>query len=524
MKNSTSITPNILKLTVTTGLVLFCAVILSLTLHGLKGNPTATELNTKKWSDEGPLELSPERGRYALTYSLFEDKSYQFSDELGKFAAPDVAEYNGRFVSLFAPTLSYLVIPGYMLGKQIGLAQVGSFAIIAAFAILNFLLIRAIAIKLKARTLAANIAGLIYLFASPAFAYAGVLYQHHVSTFLILLSIYVLLKFKNLWALAVVWFCCALSISVDNPNLFLMFPIGIFAIGRYVHIEEKINELHLKVHFLPLITIAIMALPIAFFMNFNKQSYGNPLQLSGTVATAKIKNIPLDTANVIAEKVASASGAIKPHTDKNALSFFQTRDLPNGFYEHFLSVDRGIFVFTPIMLFGVFGMFVLVKMNKPIFQLLLAVIGINIVLYSMWGDPYGGWAFGSRYLIPSYAILSIFIALALTKFRKNILFLVAFLVLLTFSVSVNTIGALTSNRNPPKPEILALEALTKRQERYSFDRNMQMLDSNQSKSFVFRETEIRKYLTAWQFTGILAMTILTVLFVQLGILVWQKEK
>ena len=64
--------------------ILFCAAILILGLRGIPGNPDAYTLNTQQWkpnepTESAPFELSPERGRYALTYSLVEDKSVQIS-------------------------------------------------------------------------------------------------------------------------------------------------------------------------------------------------------------------------------------------------------------------------------------------------------------------------------------------------------------------------------------------------------------------------------------------------------------
>jgi len=53
----------------------------------------------------------------------------------------------------------------------------------------------------------------------------------------------------------------------------------------------------------------------------------------------------------------------------------------------------------------------------------VAIAGTNLMIYSMWGDPWGGWAFGSRYLIPAYAAISVFLAVALEKFRRDKLFL-----------------------------------------------------------------------------------------------------
>ena len=190
-------------------LILFCAVILAVTIRGNAGNPTPKELSTNVWKDNGPLELSPERGRFALLYAVVEQHSFSFTPDLAKFATPDVGFVNGKYVSLFAPTVSFIAVPGYVIGKYFGISQVGSFAIIALFALFNVFLIRAIAIKMGANPLAATIGALTFLFATPAFAYAVTLYQHHISTFIILMCIFLLLKYKSVWSLIVIWILCA---------------------------------------------------------------------------------------------------------------------------------------------------------------------------------------------------------------------------------------------------------------------------------------------------------------------------
>src|SRR5207302_508729 len=68
---------------------LFLVVVLGLSVRGLAGNPTPKDLNTLAWKDQGPLELSPERGRFSLLYSLAENRSFQLSVDLARFAAPD---------------------------------------------------------------------------------------------------------------------------------------------------------------------------------------------------------------------------------------------------------------------------------------------------------------------------------------------------------------------------------------------------------------------------------------------------
>lgn len=154
--------------------------------------------------------------------------------------------------------------------------------------------------------------------------------------------------------------------------------------------------------------------------------------------------------------------------------------------------------------------------------LLLSVICTNILLYSMWGDPYGGWAFGSRYLIPTYALLSIFISIALTRYKKSIPFLLCFFVVFIYSVTVNTIGALSSSANPPKVEVLALEKLSGKVQKYSYNRNFDYLSSDQSKSFLW-QTYLAADITALQYLILLAGSIVEVSVILL-IVLWTEER
>jgi hypothetical protein len=456
-------------------------------IRGIAGNPSEANLNNPIWSDSGPFELSPERGRFALTYSLIENHSFFFTTPIANFAAPDLGFKNGHYVSMFAPAVSYLVMPGYVLGKFFGLSQLGAFSIIALFSLLNFLLVRAISLRLGARGNASTLAAFIYLFATPAIAYAGNMYQHQISTFLILGALYTLLRWSNLSSLCLVWFLCASSIPVDYPNLILMFPIGLFALGKYISVKQLSNKLTLNFRPTILLTFLSMLLPLLFFLWFNYRSYGNPLQFSGTVPSANLQN-----AGIV---IQSGSVSLKPApetllqselTKKSAIGFFKTRNILNGLYIHLLSPDRGVITFTPIVLLGIVGAYILYRQKHHILPTLLGIIGSNLILYSMWGDPWGGWAFGSRYLIPSYAILAILLAVAISKLKSHLLFLIPFVVLLTYSTSVNILGAVTSNRIPPQVEILALEKMTGKRERYSFDRNWELLTSGNSRSFIYQ--------------------------------------
>lgn len=502
-------------------LIAFVSTVLLVSVRGLEGNPTSKELLSKKWMENGPLELSPERGRFALLYTVVEEKSVVFSLDTARYVTPDLGTANGKFVSLFAPLVSFVSIPGYLIGKSIGLSQVGGFATIALFALFNVMLLRAVSIRLGANPVAATIASLTFIFASPAFSYAVTLYQHHISTFLILSSIYLLVRWKNWLSLSMVWLLFAASIPVDYPNLILMFPIALYATTRVINFEKLESKYKFKLKFFRVFTPIAMLIPLIFYVWFSQESYGKPFQLSGTVKSVRAidaQGNPYDPDEVSSNNFSIESEEEKAQEvagkkDKNAVGFFKTRNLLNGLTIHFLSPDRGIIYYTPVVLLGFLGLLVGIKKKTEMVPVLIGVIGANVLLYSMWGDPWGGWAFGSRYLIPSYAMLSIFIALLLTHLSKrkilNVIFILFFLVVSIYSISVNTLGAVTTNLIPPKGEAKLLETFTNRVEKYSYDRNIDFVKTSGSKSFVYQKYLVKE-ITPLVFYQILTISISSV--------------
>lgn len=485
---------------------ILCGLILAFSIRGEIGNPIQKNLENPKFKDEGALELSPERGRFALTYSLVEDKSFQFSLPVARFIVPDLGYVDGKYVSLFAPGVSFLSIPGYILGKYLNITEVGVFAIIALFALLNSILIRLIAIKLGANNIAATIGAILFLFASPAYSYAITLYQHHISTFLILSSVYVLVRFKSIWSLTLIWLLFAASIPLDYPNLFFMFPIALCALGRIIFLQHNDGKLTLNLKLAGFFTFLTAIFPVIFLLWFNLNSYGNSLQASGTIPSVKAideQGYP-KAPDLVKENVEKY---INPEIQQKSLTgFFKTRNITRGFTTQLFSFDRGIVVFTPVMLFGFIGIIYAYRRRIKLTSLFLTIILANFILYAMWGDPWGGWSFGSRYLIPSYAILSIFIAFALTKYSKNLIFLVIFFIISIYSICVNTLGALTTNQNPPKNEAIELEKAYGVPQKYTFLRNWDYIYSNKSKSFIY-QTYANKYINALTYYSIIISTL-----------------
>lgn len=439
---------------------------------------------------------------------MVENKSLEFSIPLARFTAPDLGYSKGKYVSIFAPGVSFSVIPGYIIGKMFGLSQVGTFAMTSLFALLNFWLIKNIATRVGAHPIAAIIAGLTFLFATPAFPYAVSLYQHHISTFMILLAVYTIMRSQSLWAIAFVWFLIAASVPIDNPNIIFMIPIAIYSLLQFFIVKKNVKGWEINMRLLGVFTFIAGVIPIVLFMWFNLASHGDPLRFSGTLPSVKA----IDAAGkpAVPEQVTKTENReryLNPETQqKPASGFFKTRNILNGFYVHFVSRDRGILYYTPIMLIAFLGLFAHDKKYNSYKALLVGIIGFNILLYSLWGDPWGGWAFASRYLIPSYAVLSIFLAIFMTKYIRRFIVLAPLLILFAYSVSVNTLGAITTNRLPPEGEAKALSLVSGRVEKFSYDRNIEMLQANKSKSYIY-QAYINKYMSAWEYYVLLVSTI-----------------
>ncbi len=109
-------------------------------------------------------------------------------------------------------------------------------------------------------------------------------------------------------------------------------------------------------------------------------------------------------------------------------------------------------------------------------MVIISVVLVNILLYSMFGDPWGGWSFGPRYLIPSIALLCTGIGYALARFLRNPLVIILFITALIYSSAVNVLGSTTTNLVPPKVEALNLAVTIP----YTYMYNVQLVQAEKA--------------------------------------------
>lgn len=425
--------------------------LVALVVKGQGGNPLLYQsLNSKSTEVGGPFESSGSTSRFALTEAIVEDNTFFLNEKRAKFSMPDVVEANGRYFSIFTPGVSFVAVPFYMLGKVWGIPQIFAYLSTSLFAILNVFLIYKLTRKLGAGIAASLLAGFLFLFATNALSYSLTLTQHHISTFVILLSLILALKPVGIINDIFIGILCGIGLFADVPNLILMFPIIVFVLAKHVNREAINSNLNLKLSlkFISfLIGVVLTFIPFGYYNHGLTGSYLSLPQFIGRAPS-------FETA---VEETYKVGGQVKD--DNKGLNLpFKTRYQLHGLYILVTSNERGIFYFSPVILIGLVGLYLLFKQfsSRSVSAVFFAVILTNAFLYSMFGDVTGGWAFGARYMIPTIAILSVCMGIAIDRYKEKLWFIPIFVVLAAYSIGVNVLGVMTTTQIPPKVEALNL--------------------------------------------------------------------
>jgi len=126
-------------------------------------------------------------------------------------------------------------------------------------------------------------------------------------------------------------------------------------------------------------------------------------------------------------------------------------NMVTGFVGLLASPSRGIFIYTPIIVFSILGYSKISKLSNEIVKNFLLISGISILgqilLYSAFVCWWGGWSYGPRFLTGILPVLFIFLGLYLKdahmniKQKKNLFIIFIFSILLIWSIFVQFVGA-----------------------------------------------------------------------------------
>lgn len=478
-------------------LSIVCVVLLGVAVKGDKGSPLAFQ-NELDGRVQGPFESSNSNARYALVVAIAEDKSVALRESLAKFSSPDLVKSGNRYFSIFTPGVSFVAVPFYMLGKLFGAPQLMTYLSTMVFAILNTLLIFRLANLLGASKPASVLSGFIFLFSTNALPYALTLTQHHMSIFIILSAILLALREPAIWSNILFGLLLGAGLLADMPNLLMLGPVVYIFILRHISIStvESYRRFSLRLNIFAVIVGLIPMLAVTGW--YNSQSTGNP------------RVIPQYLGRTIYVEPGGAASKVPPKVKKidqfTRTQPFFPRLQEQGVRVLLYSDERGWFYYMPVVLIGLIGLGLAYKGDKRRQQSVLAfgVILMTVSMYTMWGDPWGGWSFGPRYLLPATALACTGVGLALDHFRRNIIMILIFVALIAYSTWVSTIGTFTTNSIPPKGEAVKLIIPIP----WDYTYNLALINANKSSSLVYN-LYLKQYIPLvdgiWYYNGVVLL-------------------
>ena len=162
--------------------------------------------------------------------------------------------------------------------------------------------------------------------------------------------------------------------------------------------------------------------PLLLLAVFNTQHYGSAVRFGQTLRGL-----------AEAETITGAPGAW--HTP-----------LLEGLGGHLVSPSRGLLVFSPFLLFALWGVLRIWRDNEyvKLRPLTVAVLAI-LLLSSKWYYWWGGWSYGYRLIVDMALLLTLFLAPVIHAVFRRRWILGVFVVLLAWSVGVQFLGAYAYN-------------------------------------------------------------------------------
>ena len=486
---------------------LITIILFVLTIRGNFGNPSANQIDYTLSSSGKAFETSQERSRYAIILSLVNHHRF----DLGEYASmgtPDIGVSNGKYYSFFPPATSILAIPLYLLGIKYNLAQVMTFLVSTIFSLLTMYMTWRFCISNGISNSLSLFAAFAFSFSTNAWGYSVTLYAHLLSAFAVLVGLHLITKsekttFKDY---LLVWFFYGFGIYVDFPNIFTYFPIAIVATLKMFEVYKSEQGFKLSLNIAKILGPIILLLMLSGYGYYNYIHFGNPTKMSNTISRVRdLKDVNLSS----------------PESDdegSDAVSALETRSLSNGLKSFLYSHDRGMLIYTPVALLSLFGLLSLKKKDASTKNLLVAIPLASLFTYSMFGDPYGGWAFGSRYMIsvlPELIILAVF---GMQHFLDNanklsvIVIKLIYSLVFVYSSAVSLLAPLTTNVIPPYVEARNIGLKS------DYSINIRMLQNNELNSFIYNNFAKNNL------TGVQYYYLIFVLVVVVGLgLLWSSK-
>ena len=360
-----------------------------------------------------PIYANDTIGTQALPYTVLENHTFYLDETYQSYANDRNTAYrfvnigNNHYASLFPIVTPVLITPLYAIPfffnipdtelLQLVMQHISS-ALIAAFSVMFIYL----ACRYISNRKIALLSALVFAFATSTWSISSqTLYGHGMSGLLLAAMIFLVVRNetnKSTWNIVFLGICSGLFIFNRPSDSILVLPIIGYVLWYH---REKIGY---YVLFGFLSGLPFLIYNVLLFHNL----FGGYSQIASRLL--------LDTT------------------------------LLSNYLGLLIAPNRGLFIFTPILILAIFGFWIIKDNNKPVCRFLmgsLVSIAITILVYASWDDWQGGDNYGPRFLISilPYLIigLCIFFDNIAKKPRKN--FVVAIIVMLiSISVFIQFVG------------------------------------------------------------------------------------
>jgi len=306
----------------------------------------------------------------------------------------DTVISNNQYFSAYAPGFSYLSLPfgifGFLLNG--GKLEYYSYAILTdeAFVAICAALAALVLFKicrLYAPPPASLLASFTLAFGTIVWPFSTVLFEHDVAMLFSLLGVYCVLRLvkkhdagsKEYALVAAAGASIGIASTIEYLSALMIIPLLAFMVYR-----RKLNIFSGSLFGLTFIPGPILDLV------YNQYVTGSPLVFPEDLLVA-------------------AHG-------QSALSRFDPSQLLTVPIYNLLSPNRGLFLISPVLLLGVYGIVRMYRSDKLRGDALLfiSIFLLGLFPYSAWSDWWGGYAFGPRFLIDVLPFLVIPIACVLS--------------------------------------------------------------------------------------------------------------
>ncbi len=279
------------------------------------------------------------------------------------------------------------------------------------------------AVKLVTRVRLAMVTTGVYALATGMWSVAAQgLWQHTPAVFCLSLGLYFLLRSqRKLSHLIYASLFLSLAVGLRPSNIFLLLAVWAYLLFSRAGWR--------RIFIFCLFPLLIGVLTICF----NLETTGSYLG-----GCSGIEGFPLNTHRV--ESIWQAPSGV-------------------AFLGLLLSPNRGLFIYSPVLIFSLLGMVRVWRrggvssglargQGRWLFRFLSVAIWATVVLYSAGGIWWGGWSFGPRYMTDLLPFFSLFVALGLagvfdperSAINVRLFMRVLFLVALFYSVFVQGVG------------------------------------------------------------------------------------